>query len=218
MADISNRTLAILVGVAIIISVVGIFVAQKGAVTVTGMASGTGVANLTITSFASINVSGNIEFGEGAVYLNSTYAEMDSSDGTVCDDTATCEDVTGGAGPRGGNWTFQVQNILVENNGNENVSLETESSAVASSMIGGTGAVLNYTISDNVEATSCDGGVKNGSASQAWGTAATKEIACNNLLSEDANDILNLTILVRVPVDASPGVKTTTITFTGTAI
>ena len=122
MADISNKTLALLVGVAIVVSVVGIFVAQEGA-QITGYGTTeTGVVNLTIAASVSINVTGDIEFGVGTVAgTTQDFADLFSNNGTV----------------RGGNWTFSSQFITIENDGTVNVTLNVRSDKNATGFIGG---------------------------------------------------------------------------------
>ena len=76
MKEISNKTLTILLVIAIAVSLGGAFtslsrLAAISALPITGFAtSGTGKVNLSITETTSVAISGNIDFGSG--YINST--------------------------------------------------------------------------------------------------------------------------------------------------
>src|SRR3989338_7837568 len=118
MADISNKTLAFLLVVAIVISVGGAMVnisklAELTSVLpllqITGFGT-SGTVNITINSTAAINLTFyQIDFGPGVV-IGST-ARLNSSSGANGDE----------------NWStdtsFNPSDMLVENVGNQNVSL-----------------------------------------------------------------------------------------------
>ena len=213
MADISNKTLALLVGVAIVVSVVGIFVAQEGA-QITGYGTTeTGVVNLTIAASVSINVTGDIEFGVGTVAgTTQDFADLFSNNGTV----------------RGGNWTFSSQFITIENDGTVNVTLNVRSDKNATGFIGGgiegteNEPRFEFFI-QNQEDDSC-AFIKNGSAfgvgnfTNYNGTGNEELVVCNSFDFSSASDLLNFSTFVRVPITAPTGLKTATVTFTAAQI
>lgn len=217
MTDISNRTLALLVGVAIIISVAGILVAQRGTLHVTGMAQYSPEANLTIQKFVEITVTDNIEFGEGAVYAADSYADLYSHNATVCG-VGGCADVSGGtAGSDGGNWTFTTADgvIFVENSGNVNVNLSVTSSDTAATMIGGTSpAPLLQLWAREHESGSCEDAVDPAVLGSFTEVTGSEQLICDNFSTVNTKDEVNITAYARVPADAAPGLKTTTLTIT----
>ena len=208
MADISNKTLALLVGIAIIISVSGIFVAQRGVVSITGRAAdtGTGKVNLSIISVASINVTQNIEFGSGIFDVGSDSATLDS------ETTAAS----------GGNWSYDEQYITVENDGNVNLSVTIASDKNATDLLStsGTGQLFQFHIQED-DADSC-GVIQNGS-SYATGNftnyiAATKLNICDSLDSQSASNSLNMSAKIVVPKEATKDTNLEAeITFEGTS-
>lgn len=80
--DISNKTLALLVGVAIIVSLIGIFSIRQPALfysPVTGMIganNATGIVQANVLRVVSIIVAGSINFGSGYAYENITVATV----------------------------------------------------------------------------------------------------------------------------------------------
>jgi len=207
MSDISNKTLAILVGVAICISLVGIFAAQRGVI-VTGMAStGTGQVNLTITEITSILVTNNIDFGAG--YVNDSaqdWAYLYSNN----------------ASTTYGNWSFSAQSVHIKNDGSVNVTLDIKTSKNATGFIGGTSPDFKFFVNET-EATACFAAVVNGSSYSTGDFGPNYNISkdlrvCNNLKMEQAANELDMYAYVKVPKNAKAEAKTTTITFTAGTI
>ncbi|MBW3022472.1 hypothetical protein KY308_00005, partial [Candidatus Woesearchaeota archaeon] len=109
MGDVSNKTLAILVGVAIVVSIIGLLSVGRGGITyITARAgSGEGPVSVNLTSEISILVTDSIDFGNGRVNSTATNATLDSDAGTV----------------DGGSWTPITEYIKIENDGTVNISV-----------------------------------------------------------------------------------------------
>lgn len=143
--DISNRTLGILVGVAIVVSLLGILSAKQPEVfyyLLTGFqTAGNGTVTTEITRNNVISVTGTINFGTGYIYGNnsdqpfllnstSTYA----GGGNRCSPNATFAGSSCQMG--GGNSTNR---FIVQNDGNINVTIIMDINTTQSNLQLGTG-------------------------------------------------------------------------------
>lgn len=168
---------------------------------VTGYASSdAGVVNVTIVSSASI------------VF---TTALLDFSNGTVTPSTTAILDsestVTNwnGAGTSTG--------LVLENDGNVNVSFTLYANKTAASFIGGTTPAFKVKLSD-AEAGSCTGITSNFSTYQAIGNGVANELlACTNFSYLLASDTVNIDVELTINDDAT-GAKTVGITAVATAV
>lgn len=116
MADISNKTFGTLIGIALFISIIGIFSTGTDLFKIIGFATtGTGQARVNVTPLISLNITHNlIDFGNGTVNPGLVNCTM-SSDKTG--DYLTCfTPTTGGDGPISGGFT-------VANIGNVNINV-----------------------------------------------------------------------------------------------
>lgn len=199
MEDISNKTLALLLGVAIVVSLVGIFTAETGTI-ITGRATdtGTGTLDFETDSVVDITVSGTINWGIGAVTTGQDSATLYS------DGTATLN----------GNWSTQNTPITVENVGTENVSLTIYSSNDAEHFIGGTSPAMTFTATQS-EANSCPGTLAG--ATTAY-TNDTGTSVCDSFGTLGTANALEVDFTLTVPADADTSTHTQTVTFTGTGI
>ncbi len=165
----------------------------------------TGEANLTIASEANINTTSAIEWGEGKVNTDSTQAYLDTSQGTVTN----------------GNWTAVTTGLLIQNNGNVNVSVAVKSGdGNAANFIGGTSPTYRWNAS-NYEANACDfGAFENDTRFVDVNTTAAGngEVICSILDYISTADVFELDFNITIPDDASTGIKSDTITFTATAL
>lgn len=125
MKEISNRALAILAVIAIVISIASLFSYRTGDIThITGRAaSSIGTVSAEIAE-VSVTVKDNIDFGSGRVYPESVNATLDSYAGTV----------------EGGTWSPVQEYIRVENNGKSSISVSVNAGKNSNSaaLIGGT--------------------------------------------------------------------------------
>lgn len=191
MADLSNKTLALLVGVAIAISVVGIFVAQRGSIT--GLAtSGTGWVNLTVEEQVWINISDNSTvFPNGSIEQDSYCADI-HTDATA---NANWTDASGANDP-----------IVVTNLGNTGINITFQSDKDGGDFTGGTASNFSYKTAQAVA--TCTGNVAAFTAIQ---DADTEYQGCSNLTQGGA---FNTFFKAHVCNDVAPGTYTAVITYT----
>ncbi len=230
--EISNRTLAILLIVAIAISLGGTIIslnrlAQVRVPTITAAAlTDTGTATVNITSQASIIFhAGNNSIAFGSGWVNSTESSgicvmsaINSSDGTV---NSACK----------GSWAAGLSGFIIENNGNVNLTVEVHSDKNSTEFLGnqtsGTNN-MNFTfMAYNNETASC--GQLNASCDDewlAWPNGDAKTGICFNTSNgglgfDDTKDSMvidiNLSIDYRTVLTGN-GTQTATITATGTAL
>ncbi len=202
------KNINLLLVVAIIIvtfAAVNLIVQFDDVMELTGFATGsdTGTANVTIMSQASVQFTANtIDWGTGRVNETETSALL-VTNGTV----------------KEGNWTAVSTGLLLQNDGNTNVSV-TLTSTVVDTFIGGLAATNSYQllVSDTGagEANSCDTAhLIMSTFTEVDGTAQS---ACTNFSYYDAQDLLEIDVLLRIPEDATPGLKSATITATATPL
>ena len=192
--DITNKTLATLLVVAIAVSVIGTFlvVSKPSGITGAAQTTGTGNVNLSITGIIAIAVSGNINFGAGSVTAGQASATLDSS---VVNAT-------------NGDWAFAAQYITIENQGNKNVVLVANSGSTAADFIGGTSPA------QEIEGVAHGGGGCAAPAAYgAYSTAGDKSI-CPVLAFAGTVDKVNAAVKLTIPSDAAVGAKGQIITFT----
>ncbi len=198
MSDVSNKTLAILVGVAIVISLVGILSINKGGITyITGKGgTGTGPVSFNATSEVSILVTGSIDWGNGRVNATSTSSTLDSQAGTVV----------------GGTWTPITQYIKVENDGTVNISVNLSANANnnANGLIGGTSPSFKMK-GIATEANSCV--TLQTSYTAVPNSTETPYPICDKLQYTNSADTFNVSAEVVIPSDAAAGGRNATITF-----
>ena len=131
--DISNKTLAALLAVAIVISLGGTLVVLKTGPSISGHAT-TGTAQVNITATVELDVLNNsIDFGSGAVWGNSTSATINSGDeaaGSVANGTWTA--ITDG----------QDSEFIIRNIGNVDLSITINASKNSTEFIGGGAGVI----------------------------------------------------------------------------
>lgn len=210
MADeISNKTLAILVVAAIVVTLGGTMLVLRSGPTVTGLytSSVQGTAQLNYTQIVSIGITDNlIDFQSGA------------SEGSGC---TMDSGVEGGAGTNSGctgEWNYSLNDqFTFYNDGNINAKVTVKyavSGDASAAWIGGTNPTAKYQSSDTglTNAKCVSGEV----ASWTEITASALPI-CNNLTAAGQHtEELAFDMQVFVPEDAYVGAKTTTLTFEAT--
>lgn len=220
MDDISNRTLAILLIAAMVVSLGGTILSlnrlarfRAPSQQIAGYATGTGTANLSIITETTITVVENlIDFGEGVVNT-----------------TADCTNATLYSSHNDTNWTgandicwvnsssltikpAESDDIVIRNDGNINVTLTMSSSENdAATFIGGGVAtpLYQYRAHSN-ETNACDNA--NNATWHDINSSATMAV-CNKLKYDNDEDEVRVSIKVRIPSDAT-GYKEDTLTFT----
>ncbi|MBW3015447.1 hypothetical protein KY330_03430 [Candidatus Woesearchaeota archaeon] len=198
MEDISNKTLALLLVVAIAVSLVGIFTAQKGGVRYLTGAAHSGKSDVTFSteSVVSIVVTGDVDFGSGRVDTGQTAATLYSNGSTEL-----------------GTWSFSEQPINVKNDGTQNVTLQVKSNVTAGDFLGGgTSPDFAFISFDGDASGACV------SAISSYTTLTTSsQNVCTPLRNSDATNEANVTLKVVVPQDAPTGSKNAELNFTATA-
>lgn len=150
--DISNSTLALLVGVAILVSLVGIFsVKQPGAVysVLTGYAiTPNATVSAEVTRNVNIGVTGTISFGTGFVYQNN------SAQPFVLNSTGNCASVNSSfAGASCTSSDDSDNKIVVQNDGNVNVTVYMDINSSNANLGLGTGGDIGFWLGQEEAAT-----------------------------------------------------------------
>jgi len=191
--EISNSFLALLVVVAIAVSLAGFFMPTK----MTGRATDTGQLTGTLQSTTAINFTDDaIAFGDVAVPEGLESCEINTESFTNCTATA----------PSNG---FTVENI-----GNENVTLDLATGKDAAVLIGGTSPIYQYKAT-NKEAGSCDG-IPSGYQNVNITSPGTR--ICTKFYKDSGNDEIYLNVRLVIPSDAPAHSASDTFTATATAI
>jgi len=220
MADVSNKTLVIVLTVSVAVFLVGVLVSVSnmgGLDELTGLAvtNSTGQAQLTVTSTTELtNQLTSINWGSGYVNSSHTNCTLDS-------------EATVGLGCV--SFSSQSSGFLLENTGNNNISVNYTSDGDASTFLGGTGpqfnikATPNSAASQSGESSTTDSVT---SCNNAWGASTYTSITTTGIflcgsgstypLSFEADrDAVVVDVQVLIPEDAPIAAKSATITFNG---
>ncbi len=202
--DISNKTLATLLIVAIAISVIGTFLAASRPVYLTGMAtSGTGKVNLSIQAAIAISVTDNIDFGSGYVYQGNASAALISNIST--------KQAINGSWDWSAKYPGSYPDIQIQNVGNSVCNVSFNASSDASSWIGA--GAFAYMAANAAVNDGC-------SAEQtAWQTLGTgsPNLLCNGLAPTVNADIVDAEAKVIIPstISGDGAEKSVIVTFYG---
>ncbi|MBN1544102.1 hypothetical protein JW898_01415 [Candidatus Woesearchaeota archaeon] len=214
--DLSNKTLAILLAVSVVISLGGLIVfLTSGGEQLTGAAiSPTAIARINITARASINWTVyTIDWGTGFVNETAQYCLLNSEGEN---NAANCS-----------NFTTVTQGLRLENDGNRRVSVNLSSNVTPAEFIGGTDPWFQWKI-NNSETDAC-GDVGPGitctpNASlpnfyDAYYTVSTAAIEiCPCFFFGNDNDTMDVNLQVKVPSDSYTGEREATLTAIATVI
>ena len=195
MVDLSNKALALLLVVAIVVSLSGTLVSlsrmqEMGLLTGRATSNQLGYTNFTISSNFSITFINNlIPFGSGAMQ------------GGACDMGSNNSPPTNDANCQGFNATVDTQNLTISNNGNVRANVSLNFTENATGFINGTNPAFRYNVYQ-YEVGSC-ATLANGT----WPPGAdalnnSRYLICKNLNYTDASDTLGVSIWVSLPVDA----------------
>lgn len=197
MGEVSNRTLATLLVVAILISLGGTFVSLnklgRGGVLFTGLATNhttdLGYVTFNLTNFLSIEMlDANIDFGVGTVSDSALNLTADSETG-VC----TNDDFVGGV--CGDNAPDM---IVIKNDGSYDVNISLESDTNATGFLGGPSealAAFNYSVAGGTETLCTEASV---SVYTAVTSVGTPQQLCDDL---NPGGTINVSALLLVPPD-----------------
>ena len=173
---------------------------------ISGYATSTGQANLTVESQASINFTKSfVNWGSGMLNPGGTAASLT---------TFETNNVSGG------NWTLSgAGGLQIENIGNINISLNLTGAKTAVQFIGGTNSVYKWNIT-NVEVGSCINGTAASSGNLDLNTfhnvniSIGASIVCPTFRFETGNDLIRIDFNLTIPEDSLTGALTDTITAT----
>ena len=196
-----NNFLTIVAIVAVCVALVnmGITINKIGDIKeLTGYATDTGQANLTIESSASVSfVTSTVDWGSGSVVEASGSAWMDTEGNNYS-----------------GNWTVVSQGLTLENQGNCNVTFSLTTSNIATSFIGGDGAEYEIKLTDN-ETGACGAN----SLSTYTNATAGSQTACTNMgYTPSTKNAVDIDINITIPEGATPGAKGSIITASANCI
>jgi hypothetical protein len=205
--DISNKFLAFLLVIAIIVTLVGAWYSVdkiNSLALITGYGT-EGYLNVTITNYSAINLTAtDCDFGSGYVLSNASSAKL-ASNGTV-------EDWNGA-----GTGT----SMRIQNDGNKNVSVNVSSGKTAATFFGGgtSPSVKVWSFNNTgIDETGCWSGWVDYTGTE----MDTSQITiCTNLVTGSGvsgDDIMYAGCYLSVPNDAPTGAKTDVWTFTGTTL
>ena len=208
MDEISNKTLAILLIAAIVVSLGGTLIslnrlARIKVPIITGFLPGApeqAEVKLEISSLVQVNfTTDTIDWGSGYVKAGYDFCVLNSYDAAIGDNCSS--------------FTPQTAGLVLENIGNRNVTLNITMQKNADDFIGGGSPVCQWNVSE----------LESGSAPGLeltpgdWQSCSTTDVVvCNStgggFLAGDSTDTLNFDVLVQIPSDAAPGTKTNVMT------
>ena len=205
---VTNELLAGLLIAAVLITVVGTIVNSFRIAqlykSITGYAAtDTGYVEVNVSSNVSITLPQNtVDFGSGYLKSGASYVDLQSNDTTVPS-----------------NWVntsvYNPSDLILENNGNTNVSVNVTSNVTAADFIGGDNPAFMFAAENN-EANSCVGTLQS-SYTELTTTSPGKNV-CTNLAAV-GNNSLKIHILLRVSTGASTtGKETAELTFSASPV
>ncbi|MBN1543846.1 hypothetical protein JW898_00110 [Candidatus Woesearchaeota archaeon] len=215
MDEISNKTLATLLVVAIVISLAGTFFAMRGVSQVTNVISGaqtaSGTAKVNITEQLSISMVENlVDFGAGnrlTTLAVDSECNLTSADNAVPD----CWNDTGS------NYAG-VHDFKIMNDGNLNANVTVTSAKDPTEFFttcAGSGTILGGTPDYQFKslASATENGCLSGTVDTFTSFDKSAQLICTNLTFTDGTDKMNVSIRLQVPAGPA-GVCTDAVTFT----
>src|SRR3989344_3138919 len=192
MKQISNKTLAVLLCIALLTSVLGttITLINMGKIQfpfITGLP--TGIVNVTIASLVSISLSNSlVNFGNGSLTVN----------------PLTYLNTTAAANPSTFNEPGDLQ---VQNDGNGNVNVTMNGSPVGTASWIPGGSIYQW---QGRNSTGRNGCLTNATARKVVQDVtaivnATMQVVCENLTFPDTADQVNVSIFLVIPANLTPG-------------
>lgn len=218
MEEISNKTLATLLVVAIVISLAGTFFAMRGtsviSKTITGyQAADSGEARVNITQTASITLNQDVvSFGEG--FRNSSDTCSSNPFTCLCNITSSID--------KPNCWEnaseYDPQDFVLENNGNVYVNVTINSSNATNFLddartVGAPVQTYQYQAANTTGDGGCEG------MQTSWVEFAETELQplCDRFLTADDGDSINVSIKLGIP-DGVFDNSTATVTFSGSIV
>jgi len=199
--DMSNKSLALLLVAAIVISLGGTLISlnklnQEG---LTGMASGQ--VQLMVSQNMSCTVDSNVSFGSSGKPASSITVSTNKNNAAIPSNFTDCTSVAGCMG------------MEINNSGNVDIFVNFSSNVDGSGLVGGAASDFQYQILNGTRAgTSTEPGCS-GVMSTAWATVPTTATSlCPNLTANTTNNMMTMEFNITIVPDTAPGAKTATIT------
>jgi hypothetical protein len=209
--DVSNKTLALFVVVAMVVSLTGFLFSFSALDGLSGRATtATGLSNFTINSSISVAfLVDTVQFGVGTV--NGTGAHnctLNTSGPGMLDGAANSI-----AGPDCIGFNATIQPLVVQNQGNQNVTLNISFNGTAAEFVGGTTPSFTFRATWN-ESNSCGFITNFNNLTTSVSAANTNFSICNStgFSFNPSARTLNLDLGIKIPQDAPPGTRRVTIT------
>lgn len=208
MADeVSNKTLAALLAVAIVVSLGGTLLSlnKLGSNSLTGAAEAQGTAIFNITTDITITLTNaTVNFGEGVLNSSNSTCTLSTEDTSVPDCWVNSTD-------------YAPAPFVIRHDGNNNVNLTINSTGGAGFFIGGEGAAYKFKGNE----TAIEGGdacAAAGTLQDSWtDVTALEQNLCSSFYSENDKDEIQVDIQITIP-DGVHGEKSSTVTFTSYAV
>jgi hypothetical protein len=215
MLNMNNKTLAIILVVAVLVSITGTLVSLNKLQTVSlaghVTSNDTGTASVTISRSVILRFAiDTIEFGSGSV--NATIpCNLTINNSATITKAGGCNGFNATNAPR-------ADTFILENAGTVNLNVTLNISKNSTSFIGGTypaGPVFRYAISNN-ESGSCVGGGPAGVSGWTDVIENASITICNNLSWTPTNNTLRMGLFLSIPANSIEGSKSVVITAQGT--
>ncbi len=189
----------------LILAVIILIINLNKVFNITGRATGT--ANLTVESVAQLNfTTNNINWGSGKVTEGQTNATLNTAGGA--------SNVTNG------NWTGNTAGLVLQNTGNNNVSLNISAGTDSAGLLGGTSPLYQYNFT-NIESGSClnsTGGTDALNLGTFVSANTTNVNVCGKFRYADGSDSLRIDLKLVIPSDSRTGAIGDIITATATTV
>lgn len=207
MGDSNSKAITLFAVFVFVISIfsVGVFYLSAKTLfsTISGYATSTGEANLTVEAAVIINfTTAQINWGSGRVNSGQSSAGLN---------TFATNNVTNG------NWTLQTGGGLrIENLGNVNVTLNLSGTKTAAQMIGGTSPSYKWNVT-SFEINACtnsSGGTSALPLISFYDINTTTALFCNRFQFLDDRDVVRIDFNLTIPSDSFTGALGDTITAT----
>lgn len=211
MTDVTNRTVAALLFVAMAVTVFSTAITlnklnnvQGGGIT--GFAtSPNATAKLNISQTTSIKfVNAVVDWSNGTVNTAGGNLQCNLTSNGWGSAYSGC---TGFANPAPGDLTL-------ENDGNQNAQIQVRITSSPATWIGGTNPNMYFKSFNSSTRPGCH----SGNQATSKGLTTSNQVACSNLTYPDTEDHMNISLMVTVPSDATVGPKTVDLIATATAV
>ncbi|HIJ13746.1 TPA: hypothetical protein HA371_03310 [Candidatus Woesearchaeota archaeon] len=206
--EISNKTLALILAVSIVVSLGGVLISLNKINELTGFATNVnGTTTLTLNETVSLKWAlGSIDWVSG--YVNATAADQNCTMNTSNYKSSGCV-----------GFTANSDGLVLENDGNRNLTVTLQSNDTQAQFIGGGtdygGPQFKWKISVNGSETLAQACASAAPTTFAEVNATNAVTICNPFNYVDAYDTIKVDLHVNIPVSAPAGAKTAILTAIG---